>query len=203
MKEYTKYYTLADLTNHTGVLFPTLAAWAAQGYIKKALPVTYPGFKPEDLRGPKETFYSEFEAERIRTAKAKADALGGSRFILKFILMSLHEAKPGHAISPKRLGYIAHAGYDLLKTAIENVTGIKNVVRGGRIGIDGEAIPDIIAEVNRLRLESERIKGEKCSATCKKRNETLTRIIGGNSSNSGAVKIHLKGMIIELPKADA
>jgi hypothetical protein len=199
LKVYPRYYTLAELPKQTGVEFPTLAAWAGQGYIKKALPVTYPGFKPEELHGPKETFYSEFEVERIRKAKAEADAIG-SRTIVKFIFMSLYEAKPGHAISPKRLAKITKTGYELLNTAIENVTGITRTVRGSRLGIDGSAIPDIIAEVKRLRSEAERIKAEKCSATCKKRNETLKRIIG---ENAGAVKIHLKGMVIELQKADA
>lgn len=199
MKEYPKYYTLTDLPKHTGVAFATLAAWTAKGYIKKSLPVTYQGVNAEELLGPTEPFYSQFEAERIRKAKAEADAMG-SRFILKFILMSLHEANPGHAISPKNLAKIAKSSRRLIETAIENVTDIRRTVRGERIGIDESAIPDIIAEVNRLRAEADRIMREKSSATCKKRNETLKRILGGNP---GTVKIHLKGMAIELPKADA
>lgn len=199
MKEYPKYYTLTDLPKHTGVAFATLAAWTAKGYIKKSLPVTYQGVNAEELLGPTEPFYSQFEAERIKKAKAEADAIG-SRYILKYILLSLHEAKPGHAISPKNLAKITKSSRRLLETAVENVTDIRRTVRGERIGIDGSAIPDIIAEVNRLRVEAERIKGEKVSATCKKRKEVLTRIAGGNTCT---VKIHLKGMAIELPKADA
>ncbi len=206
MKEYPKYYTLADLPKHTGVAFTTLAAWTAKGYIKKSLPVTYKGVNSEELLGPTEPFYSEFEAERIRKAKAEADAVG-SRYILKFIFLSLHEAKPGHAISPKNLAKITKSSRRLLETAIENVTDIKRTVRGERLGIDESAIPDIMAEVNRLRIEADRLRGEKISATCKKRNETLKQILGGNPGavkiHLGAVKIHLKGMVIELPKADA
>lgn len=199
MKSYPKYYTLAELPKQTGVAFPTLAAWAGKGYIKKSLPVTYQGVNSEELLGPTEPFYSEFEAERIKKAKAEADAIG-SRYILKFIFLSLHEANPGHAISPKNLAKIMKTSRSLLNTAVENVTGIKRTVPGERIGIDESAIPDIMAEVNRLRAEAERIKAEKCSATCKKRNETIKRIMG---ENTGAIKIHLKGMVIELQKADA